>query len=190
VLRQVEMYAKTLTGESTSYYDIASQGRLPALRLDDGELLTEMSAILQYVADRAPESGLAPAWGSFDRYRVIEWLSFVGTELHKKILWVHFSRQMPEVAWQRAFALAPAVFDHIDRHLAGRRDFLVGDRFTIADAYLGWALRLARLARLDPGAGRPALSAYRKRVDARPSMLEAFASETPEAVAAIARQPA
>ncbi len=193
-LRQIELYAKRLTHEGTSYVDIAPQGRVPVLRLDSGELLTEMSAVLQYLADRAPEKKLAPAWGTLERYRVIEWLSFVATELHKKILWVHYSRQMPEAARERAVTFAPAVFDHLERHLArvaaSNGGFLVGDAFTVADAYLVWALKLARIAGLDPNQGRPALAAYRKRVEARPSVRDAFAAESPEALAAIARQPA
>jgi glutathione S-transferase len=188
-LKQIELYAKTLTDEGSRYVEVAPQGRVPALRLDDGSLLTEVSAVLQYLADRAPDARLAPPWGTIERYRVIEWLSFVGTELHKKILWVHYSRQMPEAARERAFALAPAVFDHLDRALDGR-EYLVGETFSVADAYLGWALKLARFAGLDPSTGRPALAAYRKRIDARPSMRDAFAAETPEAIAAIARQPA
>ena len=200
-LRQIELYAKTLTREGTSYFDVAPQGRVPVLRLETGELLTELSAILQYLADRAPEKKLAPPWGTLERYRVIEWLSFVATELHKKILWVHYSRQMPEAARERAVTFAPAVFDHLERHLerhlarpttshADDGAYLVGDTFTVADAYLVWALKLARIAGLDPDAGRPALAAYRKRVEARPSVRDAFAAESREAVAAIARQPA
>ncbi len=188
-LRQIELYAKTVTADGTSYTDIAPQGRVPVLRLPDGSLLTEISAVMQYLADRAPEKRLAPPWGTMDRYRVIEWTSFIGTELHKKVLWVHYSRQMPEAARARAFELAPPVFDHLERALVGR-EFLVGGAFTIADAYLGWALELARHAGLDAIADRPALAAYRKRVKARPSMRDAFAAETPEAIAALARQPA
>ena len=188
-LRQIELYAKTLTNEGTSYFDVAPQGRVPVLRLDDGSLLTEVSAVLQYLADLAPDRGLAPPWGTIERYRMIEWLSFIATELHKKILWVHFSRQMPAAARDRAVALAPAVFDHLERALVGR-ELLVGERFTAADAYAVWALKVARFAQLDVDGGRPALAAYRKRLEARPSVRDAIAAELPEVTAALERQPA
>lgn len=187
-LRQVEIYAKTLTDTNASYRAIAPLGLVPVLRLDDGALLTEVAAVLQYLADQAPASRLAPPWGSIARYRLIEWLGYIGTELHKKILWVQFSREMTDAARASARALAPATFDHLERQLDGRA-YLLGDDFTAADAYLVWALRLARIAGLDPLAKRPALASYRARVEARPSVRDAFASEMQEAAAALARQP-
>jgi len=93
-----------------------------------------------------------------------------------------------EDAAREARAKIDAGFDRIEAEL-GDGEYLVGDAFTVADAYLGWALRLARFAGLDPNTGRPALAAYRKRVESRPSMRDALAAESPEAVAAIARQP-
>lgn len=187
-LRQIELYAKTLTADGRSYRAIAPLGLVPVLRLPDGALLTELPAVVQYLADLAPERGLAPPWGSLERYRMIEWLSFVATELHKKIVWVHYSREVHEVARAHAFDLAPPVLDHLERSLGGRA-FLVGDRFTVADAYLVWALELARIGGLDVSTGRPALAAYRSALRQRPSVRDAFAAETPEAVAAMARQP-
>jgi glutathione S-transferase len=172
-LHQVEVYEKTLTATGASYLDIAPFGQVPALRLDDGSILTELPAVLLYLAP--PDA--------VDRHRVHEWLNFVGTELHKKILWPLYNRGIPDAV--RAFAResAPAAFAHVARHLANR-DFLVGDRFTAADAYLVWAMHMARLAGLD---APPA--AYLKRLRARPSIAAILAEETPLAVAAMARQP-
>jgi glutathione S-transferase len=174
-LRQVEVYEKTLTATGASYLDIAPFGQVPALRLDDGSILTELPAVILYLAEPPPD----------DRHRVHEWLNFVGTELHKKILWPIYNRGIPDAV--RAFAResAPAAFAHVARHLADR-EFLVGDRFTAADAYLVWALHMARLAGLDIS---PAPAAYLKRMRARPSVAALLAEETPLAVAAMARQP-
>jgi glutathione S-transferase len=186
-LRQVEIYAKTFTDGGDSYLDVAPQGRVPVLQLDDGALLTEVTAVVQYLADVKPDAGLAPRWGTPDRYRLAEWLSFVATELHKKIVFVLFSRVTPDAAKSHARAEATLVFDHLARHLAAR-DYLVGDRFTAADAYLVWALQLARIGGLDYAAGRSALAAYGKRMRARPAVAELFEEETPLAIAAQTRQ--
>jgi glutathione S-transferase len=188
-LRQVEVFAKTLTETGASYTDVAPLGQVPALRLGDGSVLTEVSAVLQYLADLRPETGLAPPWGTLERYRLLEWLSFVATELHKKVVWPLHNRGVPDAACAHARAAGPRAFDHLARHLAAR-DYLVGDRFTAADAYLTWALHLARFAGLDPSADRPALAAYVRRQRARPSVSQLFAEELPQATAALARQPA
>jgi len=186
-LHQVEVFAKTMTDTGASYVDVVPVGLVPALRLDDGSLLTEVSAITQYLADLRPERGLAPPWGTLDRYRMIAWLSFVATELHKKVLWPLFNPGVPNAAREHARACAPRAFDHVEREL-GARAFVVGDRFTAADAYLVWALHLARLTRLDPGANRPALTSYLERHAARASVRELLAEEAPLAKAAMARQ--
>ena len=96
----------------------------------------------QYIADQAPDSGLAPAAGTLARYRLIEWLNFVTTELHKKHMWMVFgSKSTPELkAWSRANA--PATLAYVERYLADR-EYLVGDRFTVADIYLFWTLLVA-----------------------------------------------
>jgi glutathione S-transferase len=185
-LRQVEVFARTFTGGG-SYADVAPLGMVPALRLDDGSLLTEVAAIVLYLADLRPDAGLAPPWGSPDRYRVVEWLSLVATELHKKVLWPLHNRGVPDAVRTHARDAAPPVLDHLARHLA-ERGHLVGDRFTAADAYLVWALHLAGIAGLDPGGARPALAGYARRHRARASVAELLAEETPLAVAAMARQ--
>ena len=120
---------------------VTAKGYVPALELDDGALLTEGAAIVQYLADRAPESGLAPAWGTMGRYRLIEWLNFVASELHKMFSpWLfhpEYGRQAAKVARDKlAGRLA-----FVDAQLAGR-PYLLGEAFSVADAYLftiaGW----------------------------------------------------
>src|SRR5262245_27114585 len=85
-----------LLDDGSDYRAIAPQGIVPALRLDDGAMLTESTAVLQFIADQAPEKKLAPAWGSRERYRLVEWLNFCTTELHKKHIWTVFSTKVPE----------------------------------------------------------------------------------------------
>lgn len=132
---------RTRTG--ADYRAINPKGQVPALVCDDGEILTEGVAILQYVADRAPASGLAPPAGEFARYRLQQWLNFIAAEVHKQVFYTLFNPAVPPEAktFAREVAL-PIRFEHLSEHLKSR-PFLVGDRFTIADAYLVTALNWA-----------------------------------------------
>ncbi|HVJ91930.1 MAG TPA: glutathione S-transferase N-terminal domain-containing protein, partial [Labilithrix sp.] len=94
-LHRVDRKTKLLE-DGRDYRSLAPQGQVPAIRLPDGTILTETGAVLQYVADLAPATRLAPRWGTPERYRLIEWLDFVGTELHKKHLFMVFSAKTPE----------------------------------------------------------------------------------------------
>lgn len=165
---------RTTSGED--YLAINPKGQVPALRTDDGRFLTEGPAILQYVADRAPASGLAPAAGSFERYEVQQWLNYVGTEVHKQVFYTMFNPTIPAEAkaYAREQAL-PARYDFLSRHLDGRA-FLVGDRFTVADAYLVTTLNWAAPAGVDLSRW-PVLAAYRERLCARPAVGRALAEE-------------
>ena len=142
--------------------------------LDNGERLTETAAVLQYIADLRPERGLAPPPGHPDRYRLQEWLSFVGTEIHKAFLFPTF--------WYKDDAAKACARERIGGtlaiaadHLAGR-DFLVGNRFTVADAHLAWALLLLGRAGVDV-AQWPPLTDYLARMQARPQVKAAIAIE-------------
>ncbi len=132
---------RTRTG--ADYRAINPKGQVPALVCDDGEILTEGVAILQYVADRAPASGLAPPAGEFARYRLQQWLNFIAAEVHKQVFYTLFNPAVPPEAktFAREVAL-PIRFEHLSEHLK-HRPFLVGDRFTVADAYLVTALNWA-----------------------------------------------
>jgi glutathione S-transferase len=164
------------TASGRDYLTIAPKGQVPALRLDDGAVLTENAAVLQYLADRAPESGLLPPVGSVDRYRVLEWINYVGTEIHKGCYFAMFSPDAPAEAKGWARGLLDKKLAYVASRLEGR-EFAVGDRFTIADAHLTWALTLAQKVGADVSA--PALAGYLERMHARPAVQATVAAEAP-----------
>jgi glutathione S-transferase len=184
-LLRVDRKTKRLD-DGRDYFAIAPLGVVPVIGLADG-VLTESAAVLQYVADAAPDKHLAPPPASPERYRLQEWLNFITSELHKKHIWMVFSsKTTPEMkAWSRANA-GPTL-DHVARHLADR-EFLL-DRFTVADAYMWWALFVAPHGGITLD-GHPALKAYVARIQARPAVARALATELPlyqrEAAAGIA----
>lgn len=128
------------TGEGTNFYDINALGYVPALELDDGNVLREGAAILQYLADLQPASRLAPANGTFERYRLQEWLNFLAAEIHKGFIPLLYAG----LAGKYVDTARPKLeqrYQWIDTQLAGR-EYLLGDAFSVADAYLfaltGW----------------------------------------------------
>jgi glutathione S-transferase len=157
------------------FTEINPKGSVPALRLDDGQLLTEGAAIVQYLADLAPESGLAPAAGTLERYRLQEWLTFTGTELHKLFTPWLFHPEYGEQAAEVARTKIAQRFAFLDAHLADH-SYLLGPSFTAADAYaftiVGWAgpmrIDLAPFAHL---------TRYMDRIAARPKVREAMRAE-------------
>ena len=166
------------TDDGADYYAIAANGYVPALRLDDGTVLNEGASVLQYLADAAPEAGLAPAWGTLERYQLIDTLNYLGTELHKRIFYQVFSPTAPEPAKEAARALIEPTLDHLARRL-DRRDTLVGDGFTVADAYLVTMLNWFVFLKVDL-AKWPALQAYHQKHLQRPSVAQAMGVEMEE----------
>jgi glutathione S-transferase len=164
---------RTETGRD--FREISPNGYVPALELDDGTVLTEGTAIVQYLADLASEAGLVPSAGSPERWRLLEWLSFVGTELHKTFSPWLFHPETGELAQKAARDRIGLRLAHLDRHLAGR-SFLVGDRFTVADAYAFTILSWARPTKIDL-TPYPSTLAYLARIGDRPSVREAMAAE-------------
>src|SRR3954463_5080643 len=170
----VHLKTKKVMADDSDFRGISPKGAVPVLVLDNGERLTESAAVLQYIADLKPEAGLAPGFGDPDRYRLQEWLSFVGAEIHKAFLFPTFwykddgSLAKPRARIAQTLSM-PAT------HLAGR-EFLVGNSFTVADAHLTWALLLLRPAGVDI-AQWPSLSAYLARMQARPAVRDAIAPE-------------
>jgi len=170
----VSLLTKTIVDDDSDFRGIAPKGAVPVLVLENGERLTESAAVLQYIADLKPERGLAPRPGDVDRYRLQEWLSFIGTEIHKAFLFPTFwyrddgSLAKPRARIAQTLSVPSA-------HLADRK-FLVGDGFTVADAHLTWALLLLRPAGVDI-AQWPHLAAYLERMQARPTVREAIATE-------------
>jgi glutathione S-transferase len=171
----VTLSTRTLA-DGSDYLAINPKGQVPALRIADGSILTEGAAVLQYIADQAPESGLAPGWGTAERYQLQSWLSYIGSEIHKQIYYPIFNPASPPEA--RTFArevAAPPRYDYLAAHLA-KRDFLVGDRFTVADAYLTTTLNWAQPGGVDLSRW-PAITAYHARNLARPAVARALADD-------------
>lgn len=163
-----------LTADGRDYTAINPKGYVPAVQLDDGALLTEGPAIVQYLADQKPAAGLLPPAGTLERARVQEWLTFVGTELHKS-----FSPLFNPAAsadWKAAaLANIERRFAFIEKALAGR-DYLTGADFCVADAYLFTVLNWTKFVKIDL-APWPALAAFHQRVMARPAVQKAMREE-------------
>ena len=160
--------------DGTDYYSINPLGYVPYLVLDDGRALHEVAAVVQYVADQVPDKQLAPPNGNWERYKLQEWLNTIGTELHKGFSPL-FTPGMPAEAKEIAKARLLSRLSWVDGELAGK-SFLMGDTFTVADAYLfvvaGWGKHVG----VDiSGLGN--LSAFVARVAARPAVQEAMRAE-------------
>jgi glutathione S-transferase len=147
---------------------------VPALQLDDGQVLTEGPAIVQYLADQAPASRLAPANGTFERYRLQEWLNFITSEIHKQFSPLFDPTASDELKQRQRDKLAGR-FDWLNEQLAGK-DYLMGKQFTVADAYLFTTVNWSQWTGIDL-AKWPVLSDYMKRVSARPKVQEALRAE-------------
>jgi glutathione S-transferase len=156
------------------YYTINSKGAVPALQLDDGRVLTEGPAIVQYLADLKPESGLAPRAGTFERYQLMEMLNYITSEVHKG----YSPLFNPKISadWKAsALANLGKKFDWLSGFLDGKT-FLMGTTFTVADAYLFTVLRWSEHVGVDL-AKWPVLAAYRARIGQRPAVQEALQAE-------------
>lgn len=163
---------KTETG--ADYRAVNPNGYVPALLLDDGQVLTEGPAIVQYLADRVPEKRLAPPAGTIERYRLMEWLNFISTELHKGF-GALFNPQAPE-EWKTAVKAQLAQrIGHVSQRLEGKT-YIMGDDFTVADAYLFTVLGWSQYVGLDLSPW-PMLAAYLGRVAARPAVQAALKAE-------------
>jgi len=180
-LVQVTLSTKT-TADGDDFLAISPKGQVPTLRLDDGSILTEGPAVVQYLADLNPAAGLMPASGR-DRYLVLQWLNYVSTEIHKGCFGLMFNPAAPAEAKGWARGNIPAKLDYVDGQL-GARDFLVGDHFTVADAYLSWALNLCGLVGVDLPAN---LQRYLDGIKARPAVQAALAAEGAASAAAAAK---
>jgi glutathione S-transferase len=172
-LEKVDTKAKK-TASGADYLAVNPKGYVPALRMDNGEVLTEGPAIVQYLADRKPESGLAPANGTLERYRVQEMLGYINSEIHKTYSPLFNDKTTPEARQERMEYLNRR-YAVIEKQLAGR-SYLFGDRFTVADAYLFTVTNWAQYVKLDLSAF-PNLQAFQKRVAARPAVQAAMKVE-------------
>jgi glutathione S-transferase len=145
---------------------------VPTLELDGGEVLTEGAVIVQYLADRKPEAQLAPPAGTMERYRLQEWLNYIATEIHKS--YSPLFRAKEEERPPLRDALVPK-FEYLARQLENR-SFLLGERYSVADAYLFTVLSWNKVVGIDLGRW-PAIKAYLKRVAARPAVRAAMEVE-------------
>jgi glutathione S-transferase len=165
------------TGNGAEFSSINPKGSVPALLLDNGEILTEGPVIAQYLADREPERGLAPAHGSLARYRLQEMLGFINSEVHKTY-GALFHPVSPEVTQQARESLLRN-YALLERRLAEQEDaggWLMGAAFTVADAYLFTVTSWATHVRLDLS-GFPAIARFQSRVASRPAVQAALREE-------------
>jgi glutathione S-transferase len=162
------------TSDGLEFSQVNSKGYVPVLRLDDGQLLTENVAVLLYIADRNPAAKLAPAAGTLERYRLIEWLAFINSEVHKNFAPLFHPEASDEVKQFTRGNLAKRL-DWLDPAL-GSKSFLIGDSFTVADAYLFSVLRWASLVGIDLGKW-PNLKRYHAELATRPPVAAAMKAE-------------
>ena len=173
-LVKVDLKNRKLVADGSDFTRINPKGYVPVLELDDGTRLTEGPAIVQYIADLKPDSGLAPKAGSFERYRLQEWLGFINSEIHKGFGPL-FKPTTPDdykaIARQNLQSRLAFVAEHL-----GRNDFLLGKQFSVADAYLFTVLNWGQWTGVDV-AQWPSLTAFRERIASRPSVKAAQAAE-------------
>lgn len=162
------------TDTGADYRTVNPKGYVPALQLHNGDVLTEAPVVLQYIADQAPDRQLLPAAGTMARYRAIEWLNFIATEVHKT-LGMLFKPGLPDETKQMLHALAGTRLDLIEKQLQGR-DYLTGNQFSVADAYLTTVLGWSHLLQFDL-ARWPTVQSYLQRVAARPAVQAAMVAE-------------
>jgi glutathione S-transferase len=170
---EVDPKTKRIVDDGSDYLKVYPLGMVPAIRLDDGALLTENAAILQYVAERFPDANLAPR-SAIERARLQQWLCFIGTELHKGLFIPLFDKKAPEGTVANALAKGESRLAWLNDHLTGR-EFLL-DAFSVADAYLYTVLNwsMATPVKLDRF---PAIQDYFTRMQKRPSVAKAFREE-------------
>ena len=170
---EVDPKTKRIMDDGSDYLKVYPLGMVPALRVDDGALLTENAAILQYVADRFPAAQLAPEPG-IARTRLQQWLCFIGTELHKALFIPLFDKKAPDGTAANTLAKGESRLAYLNDYLTGR-EFLL-DGFSVADAYLYTVLNwsMATPVKFDRF---PAIAAYFERMKQRPSIAKAFAEE-------------
>ena len=164
---------RTVTGED--FRLINPNGYVPVLILDDGNKLTEGPAIVQYLADQAPDKKLAPLAGTFERYQLQQWLNFIATEIHKGGFSPLFNPVTPEAAKKVAIASLTSRLETVAEHLSARA-FLLGDRFTVADVYLFVTLSWGAYVDIDISRW-PVLVDYAAKISARPAVQKALKEE-------------
>lgn len=172
---------KNKTCQSGDYYQVNPKGSVPAVKMDNGEILTETAAILQYLADQRPEKNLVPAWGTTERYRVQELLNFIGTDLHKSYTPLFFAGRFvrDEKAQEE---LKGSIREMLTPRLTGMnavlaaKNFLTGDHFTVADAYFFTVMTWNQNAGIDTRKWGN-ISSFVSRVEKRPAVMKALKAQ-------------
>ena len=172
-LEQVNLQAKKLKSGG-DFLEVNPKGQVPVLKLDSGDILTEGPAIVQYIADQKPESGLAPKAGTIQRYHVQEWLNFITSELHKSFTPL-FRPNTPDEYVKISKENLANRFGFLDKEL-GKRQYLMGDKFTVPDAYAFTVVGWSKYKDIDLSRW-PNLKGYMDRVGARPKVQEAMKAE-------------
>jgi glutathione S-transferase len=172
-LEQVDLRSKQ-TKSGGDFRKVSPKGMVPVLILDSGDTLTEGPAIVQYVADQHPASGIAPPQGSIARYHLMEWLNFITSELHKSFTPL-FKPTTPEDYKKMARDNLAERYAYLDEKLA-RKQYLMGDHFTVADGYAFTVTNWTRVLKIDL-APWPNVTAFMERVRARPKVQEAMKAE-------------
>ncbi len=167
-------FATKLTATGDDFNRINPKSYVPTIRLDDGSVLTEGPAILQYIADRQPAANLAPAAGTMERYRLQEWLTFIGTEIHKAFSPL-FHKDAPEAVKTGARNQLVKRLGYVESQLENR-PYLLGENFSVADAYLFTVTRWSAFTGIDL-APFPKLRDYMTRIGARPAVQAAMQAE-------------
>ncbi len=172
-LVKVDMATKT-TDAGEDFLQVNPKGAVPALVRDDGAVLTEAAVVIQFLADQAPEALLLPAAGSFERYRALEWLNFIATELHKGFgpLWKSDTPPAMRTITRENLTVR---FTFLDRHLSASA-YLLGDSFSAPDAYAFTILSWAEFMKIDLGRW-PNVTSYLQRIGARQDVRQALAAE-------------
>jgi glutathione S-transferase len=173
VAERVDLRQK-VTESGADFRAVNPKGYVPALQLQDGTVLTEGPAIVQYIADQAPAAKLAPAAGTIERYKLVEWLNYISTEVHKSFSPL-FNPAATDDMKQAARTAIGNRLNYVAQVLDGR-EFLMGSQFTVADAYLFTVLGWAGYVKLSL-ADWPVLQAYIERVGARPAVQQAMRDE-------------
>jgi glutathione S-transferase len=172
-LEQVDLRSKQ-TKSGGDFRKINPKGMVPVLILDSGDTLTEGPAIVQYVADQHPASSIAPPQGSIARYHLMEWLNFITSELHKTFTPL-FKPTTPEEYKKMARDNLAERYTFLDEKLA-RKQYLMGNHFTVADGYAFTVTNWTRVLKIDL-APWPNVTAFMERVRARPKVQEAMKAE-------------
>jgi glutathione S-transferase len=162
------------TAGGVDFYSINPKGQVPALQLDDGQVLTEGAVIVQYLADRKPEAKLAPPAGTMERYRLQEWLNFIATELHKTMSPL-FNPALTEEMKKMFKDRVSSRLDFVAKRLE-KQPYLMGDAFSVPDAYLFTVLRWTQRFEMDLGRW-PAINAFAERMQGRPAVKAAMQTE-------------